>query len=419
MDLKSIFQVVDQKQANTIECLQGILSVKTVNPPGSNYADLLDYLEPQFQSIGFQTRRVEVPAELIAKVPLPFEGPRVNLVASWVTGKAEAVTIYSHMDVVPTGEGWTHDPFAGEVVDGKIYGRGSADMKGNIAPVLTALTVMHELGIEPRYDIHVVLCTDEETGGYTGVRYLAEQGLIKGHILCMEATQDPMRLTGFAGGLDVTVTTLGKQCHSGMNFLGVNAIEAMVPILDELMQLKQEVEARTSKIPLLPMVPNSPARWFPMLNLDMINAGSKSNIVPSSCKLVINRRIIPEETREAVIVELQTAIERGRRRSKALDVKVEMMHTYSAMHSNPETTHSLRMREAYKLVRGYRDEQFVTGGVGGSTDMGDVQEVLGLDDIIFCGCGNHASNIHGPDEFVNIKDVMDFAKELVYYLAED
>ena len=419
MDLPSAFQRVDQKQAGTIACLQGILKIPTIVPPGSNYTDLVDYLEPQFQALGFATRRVLVPAGLIARVPLPLEGPRVNLVASWVTGKPEAVTIYSHMDVVPVGEGWTHDPFAGEVVDGKVYGRGSADMKGNIAPLLTALSVLRELGIEPRYDIHVVLCTDEEIGGYPGVRYLAEQGFVKGHVLCMEGTQAPERLIGTAGGVDVTVTTLGKQCHSGMNFLGVNAIEAMVPILDELMALKQVVESRQSKIPMLPVAPGASTRWFPMLNLDILHAGSKSNIVPSSCQLVINRRIIPEETREQAVAEIRDAIARGRTRSKALDVKVEVMPTYGPMHADPDSPHAQRMRAAYKLLRGYREEQFVTGGVGGSTDMGDVQEVLGIDDFVMCGCGSNDSNVHGPDEFVNIRDVMDFAKELVWYLAED
>ena len=419
MDIHSAFQRIDEKQAATIACLQGILKVPTVTPPGSNYTELVDYLEPQFQALGFTTRRVLVPPELIARIPLPLEGPRLNLVASWVTGKSEAVTIYSHLDVVPAGEGWTHDPFAGELADGKIYGRGSADMKGNIAPLLTALAVMRDLGIEPRYDIHVVLCTDEEIGGYPGVRYLAEQGFVKGHVICMEGTQDPLRVLGSAGALDVIVTTLGKQCHSGMNFLGVNALEAMVPILDELMALKAVVEARTSDIPLVPIAPNAPTRWFPMLNLDVINAGSKSNIVPSSCKLVINRRIIPEEKRDDVIAEIQAAIARGRTRSKALDVKVEVLPTYGPLRANRDTVHSQRMRESYKLLRGYRDEHFVSGGIGGSTDMGDVQEVLGIDDFVLCGCGAHDSNVHGPDEFVNVRDVMDFAKELLWYLATD
>jgi succinyl-diaminopimelate desuccinylase len=419
MDMTSAFRLIDQKQASTIECLQGILKIPTVTPPGSNYTELVDLLEPQFQALGMQTRRVVVPADLIAKVPLPLEGPRVNLVASWVTGQPEAVTIYAHMDVVPPGEGWTHDPYGGEVQYGRIYGRGSADMKGNIAPVLTALAVMRELGIKPRYDMHVVLCTDEEIGGYAGVRYLAEQGYVKGHILCMEESQEPNCLIGAAGALDVTVTTLGKQCHSGMNFMGVNAIEAMVPILEELMALKQVVESRQSKIPLIPMGPGTPTTWFPMLNLDVLHAGSKSNIVPSSCTLVVNRRVIPEESRTEAADEICAAVERGRQRSKALDVRVVVMPTYPPMYSNPDTPHSRRMREAYRLVAGFRDEDFVTGAAGGSTDMGDVQEVLGIDDIVFCGCGSNDSNVHGPDEFVNVRDVMNFAKELVWYLAED
>jgi succinyl-diaminopimelate desuccinylase len=251
------------------------------------------------------------------------------------------------------------------------------------------------------------------------VRYLAEQGFVKGHIICMEGAQEPMWLVGMAGGMDVTVTTLGKQCHSGMNFLGVNAIEAMVPILDELMLLKEQVESRTSKIPLIPLAPGASTRWFPMFNLDIIHGGSKSNIIPPSCQLVINRRMIPEENREDVVAETCAAIERGKARSKALDVKVEIMPTYGPMHADPNTPHAIRMREAYKLLRGYRDEGIFTGGVGGSTDMGDVQEVLGIDDIIVCGCGNRDSNPHGPNESVKIKDVMDFAKELLWYLAND
>lgn len=112
-------------------------------------------------------------------------------------------------------------------------------------------------------------------------------------------------------------------------------------------------------------------------------------------------------------------MERGRARSNALDVQVTVIPTCGPVHTNPESPHGWRMREAYKLVRGYRDEQFVRGGIGGSSDMGDVQEVLGTDDFVFCGCGAHDSNVHGPDEFARIRDVMDFAKELVWYLAED
>lgn len=419
MNQQAALQLVDQKQASTIECLQEILRVNTVVPPGSNYSALVDYLEPQFRALGLETRRVTVPPEHIAAIPLPLEGPRVNLVASWVTGKSEAVTIYSHTDVVPAGEGWKHDPFGGEVEDGKVYGRGAADMKGNIAPVLTALAVMKELGIQPRYDIHVVLCTDEEIAGYPGVRYLAEQGYVKGHVVCMEGAQEPMCLIGTAGSTDLTITTFGKQCHSGMNFLGVNAIEAMVPILDELMTLKKEVEARESNIPFIPGLPNAPKWMTPMFNLDIIHAGSKSNIVPSSCQLTINRRWIPEENYDDVIAEINAAVERGRQRSCALDVKVDVGPSYRPMHADPNSSHAMRMREAYKLVKGFRDEHFVSGGASASTDMGDVQHVLHIDDIVICGIGSRDANIHGPDEFVYIRNVMDFAKELVWYLAED
>src|SRR5207244_10194131 len=138
-----------------------------------------------------------------------------NLVAYRVMGKTEAGTGYAHMDVVPIEEGWQHNPFGSDVVDGRIYGRGVSDMKGTIASLLTALEVMHVLQIEPRYDIHCIICTDEEIGVYLGAKMLAEQGLVKGHILCMEGSQDARIHLSSAGAVDVTITTIGKSRHSG------------------------------------------------------------------------------------------------------------------------------------------------------------------------------------------------------------
>jgi len=83
---------------------------------------------------------------------------------------------------VPIEEAWTQDPFGGEVVDGRLYGRGSVDMKGSIACFLGAMKVLHELGVEPHYALSCLLCTDEELGVYPGARYLAEEGYFAEHL---------------------------------------------------------------------------------------------------------------------------------------------------------------------------------------------------------------------------------------------
>jgi succinyl-diaminopimelate desuccinylase len=348
-----------------------------------------------------------------------LKGPRVNLVASRLSGKPEAVTIYAHMDVVPIEEGWKHDPFSGEIDNGRIYGRGTSDMKGTIASLLTALDVMHELKLEPRYDMHAIICTDEEIGVYAGAKYLAEEGYVRGHILCMEGTQDAIERLCSAGAVDFTITTVGKSCHSGSNYMGVNAIEEMVPILNELLALKRVVERRESRFPIAPN-PKAPSKFLtPMFNLDVIHAGAKSNIVPATCSLIVNRRYVPEETYEEVVAEVREAVARGQRNSKALDVKVEVMRAYPAGVWDPESSYRWRMREAYKLVQGYKDEDFKRSGGAGSTDMADIAEVCKTDKFVNCGMGRMGeSNAHGADENIRMSDLLAHTKELVWYLAE-
>jgi len=417
-DFTQAFAQVEARIDKTLERLRRIIGVNTVVPPGLNYDVLVDYLEPQFRAAGFATERVTVPPEKVAQIPLPLVGPRINLVASRADGRPEAVTIYAHMDVVPIEEGWKHDPFGGELDSGRIYGRGTADMKGTIASLLTALDIIHELKLPLRYDVHAIICTDEEIGVYPGAKHLAEQGYVKGHILCMEGAQDPIERLCSAGDVDFTITTIGKSCHSGSNFLGVNAIEEMAPIMNELLALKRVVEKRESQSIAWPN-PKAPSKFVtPMFNLDIIHAGIKSNIVPSACTLLVNRRYIPEEKYEDVVAEVLEAVARGRKQSKALDVKVEYVRAYPAVRYDETSSYRKRMREAFKLAQGYTDEEFKFAGGSGSTDMADIAEICRTDKFVNAGMGRQGeSNAHGADENIRLADLLAHTKELIYYLC--
>jgi succinyl-diaminopimelate desuccinylase len=410
------FDLVDGKEERILELYREVIGVDTSVPPGRNYDTLVSLLEPRFAKLGFTNERVVIPDELLANIPLPLDGPRVNLVSTRSHGK-EPVTIYAHMDVVPIEEGWTHDPFTATYEDGKIFGRGTADMKGAIVSLLTAIEVLDECGIEPNYDLIVTLCTDEEIGGYPGIWHLAKEGYVKGHMLCLEGGQDPRIGLASAGSVDVTITTHGRSGHSGMNFLSINAIDAMLPIMNELYELKKEVERRESVVPGMdhPQAPST--QMTPMFNFALINAGVKSNIVPATCTLLINRRFIPDEKVEDVTAEILAAVERGQEKSNANEVTVDFFHVYPAMRLREDGPRMAKMREAYKVVHGYSDEEFKAFGVSGSTDMANVQQVLGWDDIPFAGPGRTDSRAHGADEFVRMSDVKAHIKELIHYLA--
>lgn len=415
-DYKDVFSKVDTQDERILQHYKEVISIDTTIPPGQNYDAMVDVLEPQFQKLGFKTERVVIPDSLLKDIPLPLKGSRINLVASQDTGK-EPVTIYAHMDVVPIEEKWTADPFGAELKDGKIYGRGTADMKGAIASILTAVEVMQEAGVDTKYDLNICLCTDEEIGGYPGIWHLAKEGYVKGHMLCLESGQDPRISLGSAGAVDVTVTTIGESCHSGMNFLGVNAVDAMIPILNELYALKQEVEKRESDIPGPPHPDAPSSQMTPMFNFSIINAGVKSNIVPATCKLIINRRYIPDEKYEDVAGEISAAVERGKAKSVAKDVQVDFFHLYPAMRLRGDGPQTLKMKEAAKLVHGYTDDDFIAHGSSGSTDMANVQQEMGWDDIPFRGPGRRESRAHGADEFVYLEDAKSHVKELIHYLA--
>ena len=174
MKYSEAFARVEKEEDYIVDILRKIIAVDTSVPPGENYSKLLDIVEPEFQKFNFETQRVVVPEEKVAQIPYELSGERCNLVASMKNGKPKA-SVYAHMDVVPVDEPWTVDPFAGIVKDGKLYGRGTVDMKGSIACCLGAVKVLHELGIEPHYELDCLLCTDEEIGVYPGSRYLVDE----------------------------------------------------------------------------------------------------------------------------------------------------------------------------------------------------------------------------------------------------
>ena len=416
MDYTEAFERVEANRDYIVDILRKLIQVDTSVPPGRNYDKLVAVLEPDFEKFGFTNERVIIPEEKVKEIPYALEGDRVNLVASKDVGK-EPISIYAHMDVVPIEEGWDYDPFAGVVEGDSLYGRGSSDMKGSIACLMGALKVMHELSLEPKFNMHCMMCTDEEIGVYPGILHLALNGYVKGHVLNLElGAQEPILMQACEGAINITITGIGKSCHSGMNFMGVNALEELVPIINELLTLKEEVEKRESAIPSFPL-PNVPSTQLtPMFNLSVIRGGAKANITPGECSLIVNRRYIPEENAEDAIEEIQKAVERGKAKSKLIDVNVTAVRDYPPVVFDMESPYMKKMMEARRAVHDYGD--FLIGGLGGSTDMGCVAEALKTDQFIGVS-PVRADNVtaHAANERVEIPDLLSMTKELVHYLA--
>lgn len=427
IDKKQIYRIVDNLSAEHImSVMETLINIDTTVPPANTYREYVNAIKPFFSELGYKMTEVEVPEELVKEIPYELEGSRVNLIASKNYGQDRNVSFYGHMDVVPApNEGeqkWRFPPFKTTMIkSGKIYGRGTSDMKGSMVCLILALQIIEELKLEPKYNIHVLNCTDEEIGVWPGIRYLAEHGYVKGTVFCMEGVINPIIVVGTAGALNVIVESIGRSCHSGMNFMGINALEETVPILVELLKLKKIVEARESKtIPGLPRFGTGEKRnMTPMFNLDIIHSGTKTNIVPDLCTLTINRRVIPDEDIEEVKKEIHESIERGKAQSKLLDVKTTFIYDYPPMVADSNAPDISRMKKVMMEVQNVPEEKLFTVGNAGSTDMGYVSEILKTKDIIFHGVGSVGSNSHGVNESIRMRDVLTYIKELIIFLCDD
>lgn len=165
-----------------VDELARLIAIDTSFPPGNGYAAFADLAEALTAPLGFDHRRVEVPEALRRALGTPAGGPRVNLLASRRAGKP-VCGLYFHVDRVPAAPGWSRDPFHLAREGQRLYGLGAADMKGTIAAVLLALRAAEACAVELAYDPMLLFCTDEKGGLHPGVRYLAEQGLLEGHII--------------------------------------------------------------------------------------------------------------------------------------------------------------------------------------------------------------------------------------------
>jgi succinyl-diaminopimelate desuccinylase len=427
VDLEDVFEVIDRfDQDRIMDLMKLVIGVDTTAPPGDTYREYVDKISPYFSELGYNLEEVVVPEELVKEIPYPLEGPRINLVATKNFGQDKDISFYGHMDVVPApndGEKkWRYPPFEATITKtGKIYGRGTSDMKGVMVCLILALQIIKEMNLTPKYNVTILNCTDEEIGTHPGVAYLAKKGYVKGTIFCMEGTIYPIVLMGTAGGIDIKIESIGKSCHAGQNYMGINALEETIPIMVELMKLKKIVERReSSDIPTIPRGDVEETRnMSPMFNLDVIQSGIKPNIVPNICTLIIDRRMIPDENYEDAKKEIEEAIERGKEKSKLLDVKVSFHPVYPALRIDPNGPGISRMKKVMSKVQNIEEENIQKMGMTGGIDIGMVSQILNTNDIIIHGLVYSGSNPHGVNESIQLRDVKTYIKELITFLCAD
>jgi len=406
-DFQAAFDAITADEATIVRDMERLLSCNTSFPPGDGYGAFADLLAPDLAGLGFACERVIVPEALWGA---PFaSGERVNVIAR--RGNDQPVcSLYFHVDTAPAGDGWTRPALSCTREGRTLYGRGAADMKGTIVAVLAALRAADRAGVALYYAPHLLLCTDEEGGAYPGIRYLAEQGMIDGHLLSFNGTAAARIWGGCFGSMDLRIGIDGYAAHSGEGD-GVNAIDAALPVLNALAALKTVVEQRIAA------APGPKGALYARLNVTAIRGGEKGSAVPGRVELLVNRRYLPEEESDDVRAEIEACV------AGALQGGIARGHDITlaghlAPVLDPGGSHWPRWQRALSAGWGFPAEAFRRWAASSSSDMGWVQRA-GIQEILLGGLAKPERRIHGPDEHTTINDITALARSVLLYLAAD
>ena len=306
-----VLAAVDALADEAVAFTRDLIRIPTINPPGTNYAECARLIGGTLARCGFE---VEYHAA-VGRPEHTSAHPRLNVVGTR-RGRAAhpLVHLNGHFDVVPAGDGWSVDPFGGEVRDGRICGRGASDMKTGLAAAVYAAEAIRRAGIDLCGTIEVSGTVDEESGGLAGVAWLAEQGRIGRGRTDFAIIPEPLGVDriciGHRGVYWFEIETRGRIAHGSMPFQGVNAVAQMSAVLEAM---RRHVEPQlATRITAMPVVPEG-ARYA-TLNINAIAGGQpvdgiQTPCVADRCRAVFDRRYLAEESLEDVREEIGALLE--------------------------------------------------------------------------------------------------------------
>jgi acetylornithine deacetylase/succinyl-diaminopimelate desuccinylase-like protein len=288
---------IDAHFDDEVRFLQQLVRVPTDTPPGNN-APHAERTAELLAAMGLAAEKHAVPD---AEVRAQGMASITNLIVRRQYGAGPTIALNAHGDVVPPGEGWTHDPYGGEIVDGRLYGRAAAVSKSDFATYTFALRALEAVARPRRGAIELHFTYDEEFGGELGPGWLLKHGLTKPDLL-IAAGFSYQVVTAHNGCLQLEVTLHGLASHAAYPDTGIDALQAANALLGALYAHNATLRERRSKVAGI---------THPYLNVGRIDGGSNTNVVPGKVTLKLDRRMIPEEDADDVEAEVRALIGRA------------------------------------------------------------------------------------------------------------
>jgi len=369
------------QEAEVVSLCCDLVRFKSVNPPGDEL-EIAEYVASVLREAGLTVEIVHhTPTR--ASVLARLEG----------SGEMPALLYTGHLDVVPVGaEEWLHNPFRGEVAEGKLWGRGSSDMKGGNAAMITAAKVLAAANLPLKGDLILAFTAGEEGEQLGATELAARPDLAPVQAVVVAEPSHNDVYVAEKGALWLKVTTHGKTAHGSMPHLGRNAITMMVALLSELDSLVVPYEEH----PLLGGFTRS---------VNTIVGGVKTNVVPDRCEVTIDQRTVPGQDHGAIVNQVRALIADLAQKIPGFRASVEVINDRLPVATSPEEPVVQCFCEAVAEVVGERP---VPKGVNYYTDAAVFAPALNAP-MVICGPGD-PKLAHQPNEYVEVTKLVEAAK---------
>lgn len=372
-----------------IDYLSEFIKVDSINPPG-NEKNAAKLAQAKFQEYGIESEIMDLDLE---------EQNRANLLAKMGKSSQGPTLVYSgHFDVVPPGEGWTHDPLGAEIVGNVMYGRGTSDMKAGDVAMIMAMCFLKKANVPLNGTLAFFGTVGEETGLVGSKAYVKEFGVEGIDALAISEASVGDIYIAEKGVLWLKFTSRGRRAHGGQPEQGVNALTNMIQFMD---RLQKDFKFQVTESDLL-----TP----PTLCLTGMHAGELTNIIPDKCEAVVDIRTVPGNPHSEIIRQIEQILSEVKATNQSIDISIEVQQDFLPI--STDVNHPFIKSAVASFVETFNKQPIIKGVTYG-TDAVPFREANPDLPLVIFGPGDYTRN-HKTDEYVELSSVIDCTK---FYIA--
>lgn len=353
-------------------------------PPEFNEKDVALVVAKKLEEYGIQ-----------AKIDDLDQPNRANLIASMGSKARPHLVFGGHFDTVPpVDQGWNYDPFGAQIVDGKMYGRGTGDMKGGVASLVMAMCILKKAGVDLKGKLSYLGTAGEEVDLYGAKAYKNKYGCDDIDAVVIAEASNRGMFFAEKGALWIKFTSYGKAAHPGVSWEGINSLLNMLKFFEVFRHYEFTVK-------------NHDMLGSPTLNITTMHAGTITNALPTSCVATVDIRTVPGISHDDILKDVRKIIAQMQEVDPDFKLDYEVITNNAAIETSLDDLISVAALQTYQEIFGTEVKPtgifFYTDAVAMTKSNGELLP------LIIYGPGN-ALNNHKVNEFVEISQLIDCTK---------